>query len=108
MAGRRVPEIGRDDIREVFQRTYRINYRVGGDRLQARYKALAVSLALLHACCEGLAGRFIRRRQARRRLLEHPLLAVPLGAMPDFCLGPGDDHGVVLLRLEQRFVGRLP
>ena len=105
MAGRRVPEIGRDDIREVFQRTYRINYRVGGDRLQARYKALAVSLALLHACCEGLAGRFIRRRQARRRLLEYPSLAIPLRAMPDFCLGPGNDQGVVLIPFEDWFGG---
>lgn len=29
--GRVVPEIGRDDVREVFQRTYRIVYRVVDD-----------------------------------------------------------------------------
>ena len=29
--GRVVPEIGRDDVREVFQRTYRIIYRVVDD-----------------------------------------------------------------------------
>ncbi len=34
MAGRRVPEIGRDDIREVLKRSYRIVYRVRGDRLE--------------------------------------------------------------------------
>jgi len=34
MAGRRVPEIGRDDIREVLKRSYRIVYRVVGDRLE--------------------------------------------------------------------------
>lgn len=28
LAGRRVPEIGRDDVREVFLRTYRLVYRV--------------------------------------------------------------------------------
>ncbi len=27
-AGRKVPELGRDDVREVFLRTYRIVYRV--------------------------------------------------------------------------------
>jgi toxin ParE1/3/4 len=31
LAGRRVPEIGRDDIRETFLRSYRIVYRVEGD-----------------------------------------------------------------------------
>ncbi len=30
-AGRVVPEIARDDVREVFQRTYRIVYRVVDD-----------------------------------------------------------------------------
>lgn len=30
-AGRVVPEIGRDDVREVFQRSYRIVYRVVDD-----------------------------------------------------------------------------
>jgi len=34
MAGRRVPEIGRDDIREVLKRSYRIVHRVRGDRLE--------------------------------------------------------------------------
>jgi plasmid stabilization system protein ParE len=34
MAGRRVPELGRDDIREVFKRTYRVVYRVPGDRIE--------------------------------------------------------------------------
>lgn len=29
--GRVVPEIGRDDVREVFQRTYRIVYRIVDD-----------------------------------------------------------------------------
>ena len=33
-AGRRVPEIGRDDVREVFLRTYRIVYRVNGKRCE--------------------------------------------------------------------------
>jgi addiction module RelE/StbE family toxin len=31
LAGRRVPEIGRDDIRETFLRSYRIVYRVEVD-----------------------------------------------------------------------------
>lgn len=34
MGGRRVPELGRDDIREVFKRTYRIVYRVRSARLE--------------------------------------------------------------------------
>jgi len=34
MAGRRVPELGRDDIREVLKRTYRVVYRVRGDRVE--------------------------------------------------------------------------
>ena len=34
MAGRRVPELGRDDIREVFKRTYRVVYRVRTDRIE--------------------------------------------------------------------------
>ena len=34
MAGRRVPELGRDDVREVFKRTYRIVYRVQDDQLE--------------------------------------------------------------------------
>jgi toxin ParE1/3/4 len=33
MAGRRVPELGRDDIRERLERTYRIVYRVQRDRI---------------------------------------------------------------------------
>ncbi len=31
LAGRVVPELGRDDVREVFLRSYRIVYRVGED-----------------------------------------------------------------------------
>ena len=34
LAGRRVPEIGRDDVREVFRRSYRVVYRVGPDRIE--------------------------------------------------------------------------
>ena len=34
MAWRRVPELGRDDIREVLKRTYRVVYRVRGDRVE--------------------------------------------------------------------------
>lgn len=34
LAGRRVPEIGRDDVREVFKRTYRIVYRVRDGRVE--------------------------------------------------------------------------
>lgn len=34
MAGRRVPELARDDIREVFSRTYRIVYRVTRARIE--------------------------------------------------------------------------
>lgn len=34
MAGRRVPELGRDDVREVIKRTYRIVYRVLRDRVE--------------------------------------------------------------------------
>jgi toxin ParE1/3/4 len=33
-AGRRVPELGRDDIREVIKRNYRIVYRVGAERIE--------------------------------------------------------------------------
>jgi toxin ParE1/3/4 len=33
MGGRRVPEVGRDDVREVFLRNYRIVYRVGEGRI---------------------------------------------------------------------------
>jgi plasmid stabilization system protein ParE len=33
-AGRRVPELGRDDIREVFLRSYRVVYRVTAKRLE--------------------------------------------------------------------------
>ena len=33
MAGRTVPEMGRDDVREVFLRSYRIVYRVVDDEL---------------------------------------------------------------------------
>jgi plasmid stabilization system protein ParE len=32
-AGRRLPEKGRNDIREVLQRTYRIVYRVGEEQI---------------------------------------------------------------------------
>lgn len=31
LAGRVVPELGRDDVREVFQRTYRIVYKIVDD-----------------------------------------------------------------------------
>lgn len=34
MVGRRVPEIGRDDIREILKHTYRVIYRVRGGRLE--------------------------------------------------------------------------
>jgi plasmid stabilization system protein ParE len=34
LVGRRVPEVGRPDIREVLRRTYRIVYRVGVDHLE--------------------------------------------------------------------------
>jgi toxin ParE1/3/4 len=34
LAGRRVPELGRDDVREAFVRSYRIVYRVGADRCE--------------------------------------------------------------------------
>jgi plasmid stabilization system protein ParE len=34
LAGRRVPEIGREDVREIFLRTYRIVYRVGPSRVE--------------------------------------------------------------------------
>lgn len=33
LSGRRVPELGRDDVREVIKRTYRIVYRVRPDRV---------------------------------------------------------------------------
>src|SRR5258708_37613232 len=33
-AGRRVPELGRDDVREVFKRTYRIVSRVTEERVE--------------------------------------------------------------------------
>lgn len=33
LAGRIVPELGRDDVREIFLRTYRIVYRVRPDRV---------------------------------------------------------------------------
>ena len=34
LVGRRVPELGRDDVREVFLRTYRIIYFFTEDRLE--------------------------------------------------------------------------
>ncbi len=34
MSGRRVPELGRNDVREVFKRTYRIVYRVQKERVE--------------------------------------------------------------------------
>jgi plasmid stabilization system protein ParE len=34
LGGRRVPELGRDDVREVFKRTYRIVYRVTETRVE--------------------------------------------------------------------------
>lgn len=34
MAARRVPEVGRDDVREVFVRSYRIVYRVRRARIE--------------------------------------------------------------------------
>jgi len=33
LAGRRVPEIRREDVREVFLRSYRIVYRVMSERI---------------------------------------------------------------------------
>lgn len=33
-AGRRIPELGREDLREVLLRTYRIMYRVREDRCE--------------------------------------------------------------------------
>ncbi|MFW5740274.1 MAG: type II toxin-antitoxin system RelE/ParE family toxin [Myxococcota bacterium] len=33
LAGRRVPEIGRDDVRETFLRSFRIVYRVDEDSI---------------------------------------------------------------------------
>jgi toxin ParE1/3/4 len=33
LSGRRVPELGRDDVRELLKRTYRIVYRVRPDRV---------------------------------------------------------------------------
>jgi toxin ParE1/3/4 len=34
LAGRRVPELGRDDVRETSLRTYRIVYRVTGEQFE--------------------------------------------------------------------------
>lgn len=34
LAGRQVPELARDDVREVFKRTYRIVYRVTEERIE--------------------------------------------------------------------------
>lgn len=34
LAGRRVPELGREDVREVLRRTYRLVYRNSKDRLE--------------------------------------------------------------------------
>lgn len=34
LVGRRVPELGRDDIREVFLRAYRIVYRIMDERIE--------------------------------------------------------------------------
>ena len=34
LAARRVPELGRDDVREIFKRTYRIVYRVTDKRVE--------------------------------------------------------------------------
>jgi toxin ParE1/3/4 len=34
LTGRRVPELGQDDIREVFLRTYRLVYRVAKNRFE--------------------------------------------------------------------------
>lgn len=34
LGGRIVPELGRDDVREVFERTYRIVYRVTGKEIR--------------------------------------------------------------------------
>jgi toxin ParE1/3/4 len=33
-AGRRVPEYGRDDVREVIKRGYRVIYRVSDDQVE--------------------------------------------------------------------------
>jgi plasmid stabilization system protein ParE len=37
LAGRVVPELGRDDVREVFGRSYRIMYRVRDDKLRVLF-----------------------------------------------------------------------
>jgi plasmid stabilization system protein ParE len=34
LAGRRVPELGRDDVRELLMRSYRIVYRVAEARIE--------------------------------------------------------------------------
>jgi toxin ParE1/3/4 len=34
MSGRQVPELGRDDVREVLKRSYRIVYRILADRVE--------------------------------------------------------------------------
>jgi plasmid stabilization system protein ParE len=34
LAGRQVPEYGRDDVREVIKRGYRVIYRVSDDRVE--------------------------------------------------------------------------
>ena len=34
LSGRRVPEIGREDVRELLVRSYRVVYRVQSDRVQ--------------------------------------------------------------------------
>lgn len=34
MSGRQVPELGREDVREILKRSYRIVYRILDDRVQ--------------------------------------------------------------------------
>lgn len=34
LAGRRVPELAREDVREIIKRTYRVVYRVKADRIE--------------------------------------------------------------------------
>jgi plasmid stabilization system protein ParE len=34
MSGRQVPELGREDVREILRRSYRIVYRILDDRVQ--------------------------------------------------------------------------
>ncbi len=53
MAGRRVPEIGRDDIREVVQRTRRTVCGAGGDRLET------LTIPKCQTYCSGGSGEVV-------------------------------------------------